>query len=136
MSKKISETRKQECVENLLEWVEPGDTVYSSLKHVSRSGMFRVINLFVIKDNQPIQLDRWAADLLEGYDRRHEGLRASGCGMDMGFHLVYRLSRILFENGFECIDKGCPSNDHSNGDRNYKPHHHKNGGYALQQYWL
>lgn len=43
----------------------------------------------------------------------------NGCGMDMGFHLVYSLSRVLFspkQGGFECLGIGhyCPSNDHSN----------------------
>jgi hypothetical protein len=136
MSKAISEARRQECIKNLREWIKPGDTVYAALKHVSRSGMYRVINLFVIKDEQPIRLDGWAADLLEGYDQRHNGLRAHGCGMDMGFHLVYNLGCALFKDGFECIGKRCPSSDHSNGERNYEPHHHKNGGYALRQQWL
>lgn len=65
------------------------------------------------------------------------GLTVGGCGMDMGFHLVYNLSRVLFPSGFECIGKGCPSNDHSNGDRNYEPHRHTgDGGYAIKHRWL
>ena len=38
--------------------------------------------------------------------------------MDMGFALVYGLSRTLYRDGHKCLgDKGktrCPSNDHSN----------------------
>lgn len=30
----------------------------------------------------------------------------------------------------------CPSNDHSNGDRDYTQHHHSSGGYALSHRWL
>jgi hypothetical protein len=69
-------------------------------------------------------------------DERYGGIKQHGAGMDMGFGLVYTLSRSLYPNGFECIGERCPSNDHSNGDRDYTPHTHSDGGYALQQAWL
>jgi hypothetical protein len=53
--------------------------------------------------------------------------------MDMGFHVVYNLSSALYRGGFGCIgDKPvrCPSNDHSNGDRDYTPHMHVVSGPA------
>lgn len=34
------------------------------------------------------------------YDDKREGIKTSGCGMDMGFHLVYQLGRVLFPQGF------------------------------------
>lgn len=133
---KAKQRQQEESKQRLLEIMKPGDTVYTSLLHRSRSGMYRVIDLFVIRDNQPLRISGLAADLLEGYDQRHEGCKASGCGMDMGFHLVYNLSRNLFRDEFVCIGDKCPSNDHSNGDRNYQPHKHSDGGYALRQKWL
>lgn len=120
----------------LRDLVKPGDTIYTSLKHVSRSGMYRVIGLYVMVDNKPVWISGMAARLLEGYDRNHEGCRAGGCGMDMGFHLVHNLGYALYGDGFECTGEGCPSNDHSNGDRDYSPHMHKSGGYSLKQSWL
>jgi len=42
----------------------------------------------------------------------------------------------LFSGGFTCPGKDCPSNDHSNGDRDYTPHMHTDPGYALRQRWL
>lgn len=74
----------------------------------------------------------------------HDGIVCGGCGMDMGFDLVYRLSRTLFQDRFGCIGdsleyaKRCPSNDHSNErERNYtKGRQHSDGGYALRQRWL
>jgi hypothetical protein len=126
----------EEAKADLLELLKPGDTIFTMLVHRSRSGMYRVIDLFVIKDNEPLRLSYNASILLEGYDRKWEGCRASGCGMDMGFHLVYSLGHALWPEGFECIGNKCPSNDHFNGDRNHKPHHHDSGGYALQQRWL
>lgn len=122
--------------DRLRELVKPGDTVYTTLRHVSRSGMYRVINLTTIKDNEPLRLSGLAADLLEGYDEKHEGCRASGAGMDMGFHLVYSLSSVLWPEGFNCIGEKCPSNDHSNGMDREKAVIHKDGGYALIQRWL
>ncbi len=127
---------EQEAKEQLLKWLKPGMTIYTNMVHRSRSGMYRVIDLYIIENNEPFRISGYASTLLEGYDKRHEGCRASGCGMDMGFHLVNNLGYALFPNGFGCIGAGCPSNDHSNGDRNYEPHHHQSGGYALKQRWL
>ena len=97
----------------------------------------------------------WAVARLLGwsFDRRNDGVKVNGCGMDMGFHLVYSLSYVLFPQGVGCIGAGCLSNDHSNGDRDYTPHGngmtphlrevivgadhwHRDGGYALRQRWL
>jgi len=55
--------------------------------------------------------------------------------MDMGFHLVSTLSYYLYPEGFGCTGKSegrdrCPSNDHSNGDRDYTPHTQKQIGWA------
>lgn len=119
--------------------IKPGDTIYTSLIHVSRSGMYRVIGLFHIQNNEPYDISWAAAKLLEGYDERHSGCKASGCGMDMGFALVYNLSWALFgRDGWECIGEKCPASDHVNnweGPRGAGVIHHESG-YALRQKWL
>lgn len=72
--------------------------------------MSRVIDLKVSRDGELWPLGWDAADLLGwGWDRRRQGVRVSGCGMDMGFHLVYTLSRVLFPDGFglPCSTEGC-----------------------------
>lgn len=33
------------------------------------------------------------------FDQKRDGFRVSGCGMDMGFHLVYCLGQTLFHDG-------------------------------------
>jgi hypothetical protein len=134
--KQIHEQEIEQVKNRLREMVKPGDTVYTKLDHVSRSGMYRVITLYVMIDNEPNNINWSASQLLEGYDTRHEGCKASGCGMDMGFHLVYNLSYSLFGDGFMCLGEKCPSNDHSNGDRDYSPHMHHSGGYALKHRWM
>ena len=123
----------EEARQFLSENLKPGDTVQTILRHVSRSGMMRAISPIVGGRD----VSWYVARLLgESQNKNHEGVTMTGCGMDMGFQLIYCLSSILFKDGFECIGKGCPSNDHANGDRDYTPHQHKSGGYALRQTWL
>lgn len=135
---KQDKAAKQEAVDSLRKLVKPGDTIYTKLIHRSRSGMYRVLDVYIIKDNAPLRLS-WSVAIVAGagYDKRHEGVRAGGCGLDVGFALVYSLACALFRDpGFMCIGEGCPSNDHSNGERNYEPHKHSDPGYALKHRWL
>jgi hypothetical protein len=53
------------------------------------------------------------------YDRDRQGIKIGGCGMDMGFSLVYDLGRTLYPRGFKVNGRG-----------------RKDGGYALKQEWL
>lgn len=145
MTTKYSKEAVDTAREYLLKTLQPGSTIYGTLKHVSRSGMYRVIDLYVMKDNQPVRISGFAARLLEGYDDKHEGCRASGCGMDMGFHLAMNLSYSLFYD-YDCLipegkenDPGswrlCPSPDHVNhGECRQNKHHHD--GYALRFTWM
>jgi hypothetical protein len=101
----------------LLEVLKPGDTVYTVLKHVSSSGMSRRIDVLVVTKDGGIRNITHLVAPVTGFKRsKVDGaLTVSGCGMDMGFHVVYSLSRALFEDGVKCTGKrGCPSNDHSN----------------------
>lgn len=127
---------KEEATERLKELLKPGDTVYTILRHVSSSGMTRDISLVILKPDQqgirPFHADYHAATLLE-LKEKNNGVRIPGCGMDMGFALVYELSRTLWPDGFDCIGEGCPSNDHVNRE---ETSHHRDGGYALKQAWL
>ena len=132
-------SEKDEARKTLSHYLKPGDTIYTILRHVSRSGMFRVISPVVIRRGGDIRdFSMAACRLLDlKFNRRHEGVPLGGCGMDMGFELVYQMSRELWPKGFRCAgEKRCFSNDHTNGDRDYTPHAHKNGGYALRQRWL
>ena len=71
--------------------------VYLILRHVSRSGMYRVLDSYLSIDGDMHRITHSHALILNGrYDRRHEGLGVTGCGMDMGFDAVYRLSTRLY----------------------------------------
>ena len=120
----------------MLELLKPGDTVYTVLRHVSQSGMSRNISLMVIKDNEVRHID-YSTHILTGYPlAKHEGVKIGGCGMDMGFALVYDLSRALYGSGYECIGDKCPSNFHvNNRDKRITEQIHKDG-YALKHRWL
>lgn len=98
-------TEKEQALQNLRNWIKPGDTVYTVLRHVSASGMTRVISLVVIKPGKRGEAPRlihpnYAAAKVLGWTltTKHgsDGIRVSGCGMDMGFHLVYTLGRVLW----------------------------------------
>lgn len=128
---------QQEAITRLRETLKPGDTVYTVVRHVSRSGMSRSISVVQLQDGEIFDWTLAVARALdERIDQNHDGVKVGGCGMDMGFHLVYELSHVLFRDGFDCIGEGCPANDHNNGDRNYAPHKHSDPGYALKQRWL
>lgn len=131
-------TKKQEkaqvcrdAIEHLQKVLKPGDTVKTVLKKCSSSGMSRRIALVFQDEN----ISGWVAQATDRTWADDGSVKIGGCGMDMGFALVYELSAVLFPL-FECIGEQCPSNDHSNGDRDYTPHLHSDGGYALRQRWL
>lgn len=173
---KVSKADRDEAIQNLRDLLKPGATVYTILRDVSRSGMSRNIDVQYLGDGEP----RWLSSLVAKatgftFNPKRECLRVGGCGMDMGFHVVSTLSRVLYPAGFGCIGNPetyltsegrpvlpgvhCPSNDHSNGDRDYRPHvddcpqnsaevgtdiprkrayshWHRAGDYAIRQRWL
>lgn len=127
---KVSTEERAEAIAQLKKWLKPGDTVYTILRHVSRSGMRRVIGVVILKYDRK---QRRIVDLHPNYSvskvlglRRgdSDGVVIDGCGMDMGFALVYDLGRALWPDG-------TPK---PHGTRNGEPD--RDGGYALQHRWL
>jgi hypothetical protein len=131
---KQQEREREEAREELRGFFKPGDTIYTVLRHRSASGMYRVIDAFVMRDNEPRRISYTVAKAIGfRYDERHEGVGVGGCGMDVGFEVVYNLGYALFPNGFDCVGEHCPSNDHRN---RVESMHHTEGGYALTQRWM
>jgi len=122
---KYTKAEKDSAAESLREILKPGDTVYTVLRSKSRSGMNRRIDLYAITpegaNSQPRlrYLSGHAAVLLD-IKRSDDGLKVDGCGMDMGFSLVYNLSSVLFPR----IDQDGKANDK------------RGAGYALRQEWI
>jgi len=170
-------TEQAEAIARLREWIAPGDTLYTVMRHRSASGMSRSIDVYGFGpvrdgDNPPDArnlriVKSWysyniAKAGIGAWDDKHEAIRIGGAGMDMGFHIVYNLGRVLFPDGFGCVGTGCQSSEHINGDRDYTPHHdatgaagfcaacntyfgktcpgadhwHRDGGYALRHEWI
>ena len=112
---KAQQSARDEAIAQLRETLKPGDTVYTVLRSVSRSGMNRKIDLYKIEDGEPHWLTYLVAKATGiTFDNKRDALSVGGCGMDMGFHVVYSLSAALFRDKFTCIGEGCPSNDHNN----------------------
>ena len=119
---------KTEAIETLRGIVQAGDRVFTILRHVSPSGMTRWLDVYVIKDNQPIRITWSVADAVgHAYDKKREALKIGGCGMDMGFAVVYDMGRVLFPEGFPVEGRGRNGDD-SGWD--------KDGGYALRHSWM
>ena len=141
--------------------LKPGDEVKTILRSCSRSGMSRRISL-VIAVGGDVQDITWHAARAMGEKVKQGGnwvqdggLVVGGCGMDMGFHVVYNLGRCLYPDGFSTDFAGrrC-RNCHTDGDarnytcskcgaatvagysRNGPVEFDTDGGYALKQRWL
>lgn len=69
-------------------------------------------------------IDYWVSRALGYRIGSHGGIVMGGCGMDMGFSLVYNLGSALWPNG-------TPT---PHGTRNREPD--STGGYALKSRWL
>lgn len=87
------------ALEFLRRFLRKGTKIYTVLRHVSPSGTSRFIDLYVMKQNEPIRLTWSASVMLEWtYSRHREALRVNGCGTDVGFQAVYTLGGIILGN--------------------------------------
>jgi len=94
----LRDTYRDEQLSEELKGELKGKTVYTILRSVSASGMSRVIDMFYIKDGQPITIHYSTNKVFNKRDGKREGYKVSGCGMDMGFDLVSNLASHLFDD--------------------------------------
>lgn len=77
-------------------------TVYTVLRHVSSSGMSRDISLKMVAKNGALRDITYLACIAMGEKPKDKNgnrvVRVGGCGMDMGFHVVYNLSYSLYRD--------------------------------------
>jgi len=99
---KASDAARQEAIEKLRENMPKGSTIFTVLRHVSTSGMSRRISVVQVKGADNVrQWDYPAAKALDWkLHPKSEGIVVGGCGMDMGFHLVYTLGQVLHGDGY------------------------------------
>jgi hypothetical protein len=111
--------------DHLLTILKPSNKVYTTVHKISSSGMSRTMGAYVVVGEE-ITCINWYIEKLGLFKRNDQGhLKVNGCGMDMGFHLVYNLGRVLFPEGFTGYQR--------NGGKWGRD---QDGGYALKQVWL
>lgn len=119
-TRKYFTVAQQDAYDYLRKIVKRGATVYTVLHHVSRSGMERTIGAYVIRRGEIVNISPSVAKLLRWrQDHNRGGVKVAGCGMDMGFHLVYSLGSALFSKGRDTW--GCENSS---------------GGYAIDHHWM
>lgn len=96
---------KSEAITQLQATLKHGDRVYTILKHVSQSGMSRVISVVHVDSEGEIECLDWLIARAGIFSRttataRQDGLKVSGCGMDMGFHVVNSVAYAVFNDGY------------------------------------
>ena len=124
---------KAEAREALRRYIRRGSTVRTVIRHVSRSGMSRSIDLYTVHKGDLVCLTYWAGKLLGmRHDNKNGGLKIGGCGMDMGFAIVNNLSYAMF-NGLEETRKERPGVTPGRYKANGKEWH---AGYELRQEWI
>jgi len=105
--RKLTKAQQAEHAE-ALEWFRknfpPGSTLYTVLRNVSRSGMTRHIGLVGFLDGErryPVH-PNYSGSLLYGshVNKCGDGIVVSGCGMDMGFNLVYVIAYAVHGDGY------------------------------------
>lgn len=104
--------QSEEAIAKLRETLKPGDTLHMVLRGVSRSGMNRKIDVYKLTCDDGQVSKQWLSARIckaLGYtfDTKSESISVSGCGMDMGFEIVYNLGRVLFPNGFAIPCRAC-----------------------------
>lgn len=96
-----------EAIEYLRGILKPQDTLWTIVRHVSKSGMSREITCCVIVNGE-IRNVSWAVARALGwrYNADRGAVRVSGCGMDMCFHTVYSVAQVLFGDGYAIEKRG------------------------------
>lgn len=97
---------------------KPGATVWTSLESVSRSGTSRQLRAFVVDGGRIDDVTFLVAEITGRSTNRYGNIVMGGCGMDMGFKLVYDLSCVLY------------------GGTRFKAAKGHREGYVLRHEWL
>lgn len=130
---KKQEAERVEAIKHLQKVCPPGTTIYCVAKHVSRSGMLRTIDFYVGKGCNMQSIAGYISVALDMRgDWKRGGLKVSGCGMDMGFHVVHNLSYTL--HGM--VAKGDGVKAQKTGTPFKARRGHFRPGYSLGYAWL
>jgi hypothetical protein len=109
--KALEKQQAIDSLKNIFNLMPPEKRViYCVLRSVSKSGMSRVIDFYTIENDKPQYLSGLIRMALGYRMAKNGGLVVGGCGMDMGFHVVYTVASVIY-----------------GGDR---------GGYEIKSEWI
>lgn len=125
---------KQASFQYLCDVLPPGSTVYTQLVSVSRSGMTRNLRVHAVVNGAIVNLTHHVARVLEYRLKRGpiDTLIVSGCGMDMGYHVVNSLSYALHGMTNKPVGAIAPHP----GTCETAPESGYRAGYTLRHEWL
>lgn len=123
MTKQEANALKEEYLKDLHNLLTPGSTVYCSLRHVSASGMLRRISFYCLDRSDPegVTLRNISFQVAKVLDMKLSdkdatwSIQVKGCGMDMGYHVVYSLGCVMFPEGFGVLGSITPKG----GEKSY-----------------
>jgi len=111
---KVTKEQRQESIDILKGLLKRGDTIYNIVTHVAQSGMSRCIRTYVITPRStakgrsrrhvsPRYISIHIARIFSCYTfvRDKESIRVNGCGFDACEEIAYKLSYILFNDGYK-----------------------------------
>jgi hypothetical protein len=130
---KVAKAERDAAIAHLRDILPRGATVYTIVKHVSRSGMARDIAAIAGLPGGGLEnISGYVADAIGWRWMDNGAVRVAGCGMDMGFHLVYVLAQTLFRDDPDPTpeeEATCPR--YCSVDVHLERH-----GYALKHRWV
>lgn len=86
---------KMACLYEMRDFIKPGDTIYVLVDRVAPSGMSRVFRLHHFGPVYHKNITERCITLGLG-KRVGGGMQVKGCGMDVGWEVVDKLSDILY----------------------------------------
>lgn len=126
MKKAEKDAQAAAGLEALKECIQVGSRIYYTVTSVAASGMSRHMKFFMVRDGEIKSLTHAIAAALALKWNGDGSLTISGCGMDMGFHVVYTIGRMLWPEGDGKTVTG------RNGDKGPET----DGGYLLKYSYL
>jgi hypothetical protein len=98
------EQDRNDAIELLRKTFPAGSVVNTVIRHVSASGMTRAISVLAIEEDGRLwNVSGLVARALDWkLHPQYPGVKVTGAGMDMAFHLVYSLSAVLY--GYDEVD--------------------------------
>jgi hypothetical protein len=92
---KYTQQQKKEAQEYLTKIITQNSQIYGAIVKVAPNGISRCIKFYTVKDNCIILITHEIAILTDNpQDRATDGIRVSGCGMDIIFATIYKVGKI------------------------------------------